>query len=69
MYSYFTTLLVNQAFINRILHVVACRTVATRFANWHFSQANKSNLAVFKCVWQWKLSFGTKWWKYWQPCS
>jgi len=39
----FTTLLVNQTFLDRILHAVVCRTViisqslvATRLANWHF---------------------------------
>jgi len=33
--------------------------LATRFANWHLSQPNKSSLAFFKGVWQWKLSIGT----------
>jgi len=51
------------------MQAAACRTVTisqflftTRFANWHLSLPNKSNLAFFKGVWQWKLSFGIKWW-------
>jgi len=35
----------------------------TRLANWHLSLPTKSNLEFLKGVWQWKLSFCTKWWK------
>jgi len=52
------------------MHAETCMTATitqsvftTRFANWHFSLPNKSNLAFSKGVWKSELLFGTKWWK------
>jgi len=61
----------TQTAIDRILHPIACTTVRikqslfeTRFANWHFSLPNKSNLAFFEGVWQRKISVGLNGEKY-----